>query len=74
MVTLTGVAAGLGVVLVMLAYLKLSRQPLVDRDVLNEADHAAEAHISLVGGALPLAAADRFCDPGQCSLSCPSST
>ena len=47
MVTLTGVAAGLGIVLVMLAYLKLSKQPLVDRDVLNEADHAAEAHISL---------------------------
>ena len=47
MVTLTGVAAGLGVVLVMLAYLKLSQRPLVDRGVLSEADHAAEAHISL---------------------------
>jgi len=47
MVTLTGVAAGLGVVLAMLAYLKLIRRPLVDRGVLNEADFAAERHISL---------------------------
>ncbi len=47
MVTLTGVAAGLGVVLVMLAYLKLTRRPLVDRGVLNEADYAAEAHYPL---------------------------
>ena len=51
MVTLTGVAAGAGVVLVMLAYLKLARQPLVDRSVLSEADHAAEQRISL-GAAL----------------------
>jgi lactate permease len=31
MVTLTGVAAGLGVVLVMLAYLKVTGQPLIER-------------------------------------------
>ncbi len=53
MVTLTGVAAGLGVVLVMLAYLKLSKQPLIDRSVLNEADQAAEAHISLWAAVSP---------------------
>ena len=47
MVTLTGVAAGLGVVLVMFAYLKLTRQPLVDRNVRNEADLAAEQRLSL---------------------------
>lgn len=51
MVTLTGVAAGLGVVLVMLAYLKLSRQPLVDRTVMGAADRAAERRMSL-GAAL----------------------
>ena len=53
MVTLTGVAAGLGVVLVMLAYLKLTKRPLIDRGVLNEADHAAEAHISLWAAVSP---------------------
>ena len=47
MVTLTGVAAGLGVVLVMFAYLKLTRQPLVDRNIRTEADLAAEQRLSL---------------------------
>ncbi len=46
MVTLTGVAAGLGVVLVMLAYLLIRRKPLWDASVQNEADHQAVAHIS----------------------------
>ncbi len=35
MVTLTGVAAGLGVVLVMLAYLKVTGQPLMERYTLG---------------------------------------
>ncbi len=47
LVPLTGVAAGLGVVVVMLLYLAATRKPLYDRNVLNEADHAAEKHISL---------------------------
>ena len=42
MVTLTGVAAGLGVMLVMLAFLALTRQQLVDRSVLSETDRLAE--------------------------------
>jgi lactate permease len=42
MVTLTGVVAGLGVVLVMLAYLLLTRQPLVERSVLTDSDRLAE--------------------------------
>jgi lactate permease len=50
LVTLTGVAAGLGVVLVMLLYLKLTHQPLVDSTVLSDADRAAQ-------GSLPLWAA-----------------
>ncbi len=53
MVTLTGVAAGLGVVLVMLAYLVLSRRPLVDRGVLGEADFVAERRISLWAAVSP---------------------
>lgn len=47
LVALTGIAAGLGVVLVMLAYLKLSRQPVVDRSVLTDADLVTEKSMSL---------------------------
>jgi lactate permease len=46
MVTLTGVAAGLGVVVVMLLYLLVTRKPLWDKSVQNEADRAAVARIS----------------------------
>lgn len=41
LVTLTGVAAGLGVVLVMLLYLLVTRKPLWDRSVQDEVDRAA---------------------------------
>ena len=47
MVTLTGVAAGLGVIVVMLAYLLITRKPLWDKSVQNEADQQAMANISL---------------------------
>jgi lactate permease len=41
MVTLTGIAAGLGVILVMLLYLLVTRKPLWDKSVQNEADRVA---------------------------------
>ena len=47
MVTLTGVAAGLGVIVVMLLYLKVTGQPLMDRGVLTEDDLASEKETSL---------------------------
>ena len=47
MVTLTGVAAGLGVVVAMLAYLSVIRRPLVDRCVLDAGDIQAERQMSL---------------------------
>ena len=47
MVTLTGVAAGLGVVLVMFLYLLLARKPIRDRGVLTDADRASEQRMSL---------------------------
>jgi lactate permease len=53
MVTLTGVAAGLGVVLVMLAYLKLTGQTLIDRNLLTVADKSAEAKMSLAAATSP---------------------
>jgi len=47
LVTLTGVAAGLGVVVVMFLYLVAIRKPFLDRSILTEADRADEAHLSL---------------------------
>jgi lactate permease len=47
MVTLTGVAAGLGVIVMMLFYLVAMRKPLRDRSFLTDADHAAEARLPL---------------------------
>jgi len=53
MVTLTGVAAGLGVVIVVLAYMKLTGQRLVDRSLLSEADKASQAKMSLAAAISP---------------------
>jgi lactate permease len=47
LVPLTGVAAGLGVVLVMLLYLLVTRQPLRDRGVLVAADQEVEKRLPL---------------------------
>jgi lactate permease len=47
LIPLTGIAAGLGVVLVMLAYLKVTGRKLVDRGVLGEADLASEKRLPL---------------------------
>jgi lactate permease len=47
MVTLTGVAAGIGVILVMFLYLIITRRPLRDRDALTAADLAAEKKMAL---------------------------
>ena len=53
MVTLTGVAAGLGVIVAMLIYLKLTRRPLVDRSSLSRSDLEAETRIPLWRAASP---------------------
>lgn len=47
LIPLTGVAAGLGVVLIMLAYLLAMRKSLYDRNVLSEADQLLEKRIPL---------------------------
>lgn len=51
MVTLTGVAAGLGVILVMLLYLLVTRKPLWDKSAQNEADRVAVKSM-LLGSAI----------------------
>ncbi len=53
MVTLTGIAAGLGVVAVMLGYLKLSGQTLRDRSLMTEFDRSTEGKISLPAAMSP---------------------
>lgn len=53
LVTVTGIAAGLGVVIVMLIYLKLTGQTLLDRDQLSESDLASENKISLSAAISP---------------------
>jgi lactate permease len=47
LIPLTGVAAGLGVILVMLLYLLILRKPLRDLDALTEADHDLEQRMRL---------------------------
>ncbi|MCX6582239.1 MAG: L-lactate permease [Candidatus Aminicenantes bacterium] len=53
MITLTGVAAGLAVVIVMLLYLKIKGRKLIDRGGLNEADLAAEKRMPLLAALSP---------------------
>jgi lactate permease len=52
-VPLTGIAAGVGVVLVMLAYLKFRGRRLIDRSLLNEKDLAVEKEMSLLAATSP---------------------
>lgn len=47
LVTITGIAAGLAVILALVAYVKLTGKPLSDRASLSAADIAAEERISL---------------------------
>jgi lactate permease len=47
LVTLTGIAAGLGVVLIMLLYLKLAGKTLQSREMLTEIDLTAEKELTL---------------------------
>lgn len=53
LVPLTGVAAGLGVIVVMLLYLLALRKPLRDRITLNETDVAVEERMPLWVAASP---------------------
>lgn len=53
LVTLTGIAAGLGVVFVMLGYLKLTGGTLRDRSLMTDGDRSAEAKLSLPAAISP---------------------
>lgn len=47
LVTVTGIAAGFGVILVMMIYLRIVKQPLFDRSVLTAEDKNVEKGMSL---------------------------
>jgi lactate permease len=53
LISLTGVAAGLGVILVMLVWLLIMRKPLRDRTVLTTEDQAVERRVSLCAALTP---------------------
>jgi lactate permease len=53
LITVTGIAAGLGVILIMLVYLKILRKPLIDRGKMDEADRIAEKRIPLLAAISP---------------------
>ncbi len=53
LVTLTGIAAGLAVIAVMIVYLAVRGKPLRDRESLTEADRAAERRLSLGAAVSP---------------------
>ena len=53
MITITGIAAGLGVILAMSVYLLVMRKPLVDRTKVDEADQMAITRMSLVAAISP---------------------
>lgn len=53
LVTITGIASGLGVIVALVIYVKLTGKQLQDRNLLNDADLAAEKRLSLVRATSP---------------------
>ena len=53
LITVTGIAAGIGVMLIMLLYLFLIRKPILDRNKMDENDLAAEKRMALFAAISP---------------------
>ena len=53
LITVTGIAAGAGVIVVMFIYLLLMRKPLLDRGKLEETDQLAEKRMTLIAAISP---------------------
>jgi lactate permease len=53
LITITGIVAGSGVILVMLVFLLVSRKPLMDRGKMDESDRSAERKLSLLAAISP---------------------
>jgi lactate permease len=52
-ITVTGIAAGIGVIIVMLVYLRILRKPIQDRNKMDDNDRAAENKMSLYAAISP---------------------
>jgi lactate permease len=53
--TLTNIFAGAAVILVLLAYTKIRKRPIIDRSLLNEPDYKIESKMSLRRASIPWA-------------------
>jgi lactate permease len=53
LITVTGIAAGCGVIVAMLIYLLLMRKPLIDREKMDESDRVAKSRMSLLAAISP---------------------
>ncbi len=53
LITVTGIAAGSGVILAMLIYLRLMRKPLLDRDKMDATDNLAVSRMTLLAAISP---------------------
>jgi lactate permease len=53
LVTITGIAAGAGIILMMLLYLKASGQPIMDKRTLNDSDLASKRSMRLLNALSP---------------------
>jgi len=53
LITVTGIAAGSGVILAMLVYLLLRRKPIIDRSKMDASDQLAEARLPLLAAISP---------------------
>jgi len=53
LIPVTGIAAGMGVILVMLLYLVIARKPLIDRGKLNQTDIESEGELPLLAAISP---------------------
>ncbi|OGO13503.1 MAG: lactate permease [Chloroflexi bacterium RBG_16_47_49] len=53
LITITGIAAGIGVILVMLLYLFLLRKPILDRNKMDAVDKSAEKRMTLLAALSP---------------------
>jgi lactate permease len=53
LITITGIAAGIGVICIMLLYLLITRKPLFDRNMMDDADRNAEKKMTLLAATSP---------------------
>jgi lactate permease len=53
LITITGIAAGVGVILIMLLYLYITRKPIQDRSKMDDVDRLAEKRMPMIAAISP---------------------